>query len=188
MAFEWRYFRGDTPWDTNVSPPELMDFISNHPPARALDLGCGTGTNAITLAKNGWEVTAVDFSAKAIREATRKARKAGLKIQFIRANVTDLSMLSGQYDLALDIGCLTGLKGTARERYAKELAKLVTPGGWYMLYAWLPRRWKGAIWGISPEELMVLLGEWFFEVRHLVGEERGFPTAWYWLKRKAVDE
>jgi methylase of polypeptide subunit release factors len=58
-------------WDTGISPPELLDFIANHNPGRALDLGCGTGTNSITLAKHGWEVTGVDFVKRAINLARR---------------------------------------------------------------------------------------------------------------------
>ena len=49
LSFLLWYFR-DPPWDTNISPPELLDFINRHPPGRVLDLGCGTGTNVITLA------------------------------------------------------------------------------------------------------------------------------------------
>ena len=48
------------PWDSGISPPELMEFIRSSQPGRALDLGCGTGTNIITLAKNGWQVTGVE--------------------------------------------------------------------------------------------------------------------------------
>ncbi len=58
-------------------------------------------------------------------------------------------MLSGPYDYVLDIGCLFTLKDAGRTKYAGELARLLRPQGWYMLYAWLPRRWKGRMAGIS---------------------------------------
>lgn len=184
-GFEWRYLRGQTPWDTGITPPEVMEFIAQVPPGRALDLGCGTGTNAITLARNGWEVTGVDFSAKAIEEAKRKAKAAGLGITFIKADVTDLSMLQEPYDYALDIGCLFVLSAEGRKKYAAELARLIKPEGWYMLYAWLPRPWRGGIWGISAEEVEALLAPTLKRVRQVIGQERGFPTAWYWFQRRS---
>lgn len=182
--FERLYWRKQTPWDTQITPPEVMEYIATRPPGRALDLGCGTGTNAITLARHGWQVTGVDFSRGAIRQASRKAAAAGLKIDFHAADVTDLRMLDGPYDYALDIGCLFGLQADDRVRYAKELARLVHPGGDYMLYAWLPRRWKGRLCGMSGEEVESLLRTHFERDRVLVGEEKGFPSAWYWYRRR----
>jgi 2-polyprenyl-3-methyl-5-hydroxy-6-metoxy-1,4-benzoquinol methylase len=182
--FQWLYWRGQTPWDTQVTPPEVMEFIARATPGRALDLGCGTGTNAITLARHGWQVTGVDFVPRAIHTARRKAAKAGLKIDFHAADVTDLSMLSGKYDYVLDIGCLFTLKEQERVRYADALGRLLRLQGWYMLYAWLPRTWKGAVWGISPEEVESLLQADFTKVQMVMGDEKGHPSAWYWFQRR----
>ena len=182
--FQCSYWRGQTPWDTQMTPPEVMEFIAQAPPGKALDLGCGTGTNAITLARHGWQVTGVDFVPRAIRTARRKAAEAGLKIEFHTADVTDLSMLTGGYDYVLDIGCLFTLGEKERVRYAEALARLLRPQGWYMLYAWLPRPWKGGGWGISAEEVESLLQADFTKMRMVMGEEKGHPSAWYWFQRR----
>ncbi len=182
--FRWRYWRRRTPWDTRVTPPEVMEFIACTPPGEALDLGCGTGTNAITLARHGWRVTGVDFIPQAISAARARAAESGMAIDFLVDSVTGLSTLSGPFDYALDIGCLHSLKEEDRRRYAGNLARLLGPQAWYMLYAWLPRPWKGGAAGISAEEIDSLLGPEFSEVRTAVGEENGNPSAWYWFRRR----
>jgi 2-polyprenyl-3-methyl-5-hydroxy-6-metoxy-1,4-benzoquinol methylase len=154
-----------------------MEFISRTPPGKALDPGCGTGTNAITLARHGWQTTGVDFASKAIRTARRKAAEAGLKIDFHPADVTNLYMLADVYDYALDIGCLFTLAEKDRIKYAVALARLLRPHGWYMLYAWLPRPWKGGHRGISAEEVDSLLWANFSKERTVPGEENGHPSA-----------
>jgi SAM-dependent methyltransferase len=183
--FAWMYLRRRTPWDTGITPPEVMAFLDNVPPGRALDLGCGTGTNALTLTRRGWQVTGVDFVPAAIRKARAKAAAAGLAIDFYAADVTALDFLPGPFDYGLDIGCLTSFSPAQRARYAAHLARLLAPGAWYMLYAWLPRLWKGRTVGISVEAADALLQPHFVKDRVVVGEERGFGSAWYWYRRRA---
>ncbi len=108
MSFNLWYFRRP-PWDTGITPPELMAFVASRPSGRALDLGCGTGTNAITLAQYGWQVTGIDFAMKAIRLARRKAIKASVVIDFHVGDVTRLEGITGLFDLVLDIGCFHSL-------------------------------------------------------------------------------
>jgi len=182
--FQWRYWRRETPWDTQVTPPEVMEFIARTPPGKALDLGCGTGTNAITLARHGWRVTGVDFIPRAILAARAKAARSGFAIDFLVASVTDLSALSGPFDFVLDIGCLHALKAEDRMRYAVNLSRLLRPQAWYMLYAWLPRPWKGGVAGISTEEVESLLRADLFNVRTAIGEENDNPSVWYWFQRR----
>lgn len=182
--FEWRYWRNQTPWDTQITPPEVTAFIKESPPGRALDLGCGTGTNAVTLTQHGWQVTAVDFSPKAIRTARHKAAAAGFSIDFHVGDVTDLGFLKGPYDFALDIGCLLALKPEAQVKHARHLSRLLLPGARYMLYAWLPRPWRGTIWGITPETVSHLFDKTFTQNKIAFGDEKGAPSAWYWFTRK----
>ncbi len=128
----WYYLR--PPWDTGITPPEVMSFIENHPPGRFLDLGCGTGTNVVTLARHGWEACGVDFVPRAIRIARRRARQAQVKVQFYVEDVTQLESITGKFDLILDMGCFHSLSPQGRLRYLDHLEDLLAPGGTYLLY------------------------------------------------------
>jgi 2-polyprenyl-3-methyl-5-hydroxy-6-metoxy-1,4-benzoquinol methylase len=182
--FEWRYWRNRAPWDTNITPPEVMEFLAGARPGRALDLGCGTGTNAMTMTRYGWQVTGIDFSIRAIRAARRKSARAGLAIDFQMKDVSDLSELTGPYDYALDIGCLFTLKLGDRRRYTSEISRLLKPGATYMLYAKMPQQPRGSEWGLTPEAVQSLFSPVFEQKQVVIGEEKGAPSAWYWMLKK----
>ena len=167
-------------WDTGTTPPELERFVANAPPGRALDLGCGTGTNVVYLARHGWEAVGVDFVGRAIAKARRRAREAGVpdRSSFFIADVTRLQFLSGPFDLALDIGCLHSLPVRDRAAYAAALARLVRPGGVFLLYAFAP---GGPATGLTADDVRAMFTDRFDVVR--VEEGRGRPSAWYTLVR-----
>ncbi len=135
-------YLGHPPWDTGITPPEVMQFIAAQSAGRALDLGCGTGTNAITLAQHGWRVTGIDFAGKAIRQARRMAQQHGLDIEFKQGDVSRLTGVNGPFDLVLDIGCFHSLPARSRERYAANLPQLLAEGGTFLLYAWMDEAGK----------------------------------------------
>ncbi len=128
-------YLGRPPWDTGVSPPELIDFIRRNPPGRALDLGCGSGVNLVTLAEAGWQVVGVDFAWRAVLRARRRLQRAGLTGEVYGGDVTDLRPLKGSFDLVLDMGCYHGLPAASRAVYQRNLERLLAPGGYFMLYA-----------------------------------------------------
>jgi SAM-dependent methyltransferase len=124
------------PWDTGITPPELVAFIERHPAGRALDLGCGTGTNVIALARHGWQAVGIDFAWPAIRAARIKARRAGVKVNFLVGDVAR-PPAGNHFDLVLDIGCYHSLPQERRRIYVKNLEGLLSPGGTWLLYSFL---------------------------------------------------
>ena len=155
------------PWDTQVSPPELLAFIQSHPPGRALDLGCGTGTNVITLAKAGWQVTGIDFVPAAIFQARRKAR-----FDFRVGDVTRLSPdLQGQ-DLILDIGCFHGLAASQRAAYLDGVRRVLHPTGYWLVYGHVVAQPEEGRSGITESDIAQLYSRFA-----LVSRENGRDIA-----------
>src|SRR2546426_628882 len=62
----WYWLPRRPPWDTGIVPPEVERFVASHPPGRALDLGCGTGTNVVYLADQGGTAPGGDFAGRAV--------------------------------------------------------------------------------------------------------------------------
>ena len=95
MLFWMAYLTGKAPWDTGVTPPEVIRLVQSGEltPGCAVDLGCGTGLNAIFLIRHGWQVVGVDSEPIAIRRARRRAAQEvpALRQQacFMVADVTD---------------------------------------------------------------------------------------------------
>lgn len=137
LIFELRYLRRRAPWNTGISPLELHAHLDRVRAGQALDLGCGTGTNAITMAKRGWKVTAVDISIVAISTAKRKAASQGLAIEFRRGNILELDLGNSAFDLVLDIGCFHSLPPALRTTYADNLSRWISSRGTFLLYTWM---------------------------------------------------
>jgi SAM-dependent methyltransferase len=188
IIFWLYYLRGRTPWDTNVTPPEVVHTIEGPPaltPGRALDLGCGTGTNVIYLAQHGWEVVGVDFINEAVQKARKKAQVAGVQARFLVGDVTQLEKiedLGNGFDFVLDIGCFHSLTPDGQARYAAGLADRLRPGATYLLYAWGPDSGVGGGRGFSSEEVKETFSPHLRAVRIQHGEERDRRSAWYWFE------
>jgi SAM-dependent methyltransferase len=174
----WYWLPGRRRWDTGVAPPELERFVRSHPPGRALDLGCGTGTNVVYLARHGWEAVGVDFAGHAIAKARRRARDAGVSSTFLVGDVTRLAV-AGPFDLALDLGCLHSIPVPGRAGYAAGLARVVRSGGTFLLYAFAP---GSPTFGFTTDDVRATFAAAFDVVA--VEEGKGRPSAWYTLVRR----
>lgn len=139
IMYSLMYRLSTPPWDTGITPPEVVAAIEGEhalPAGRALDLGCGTGTNVLYLAQHGREVVGVDFSPVAIRRARKKVKKTP-GATLVEGDVSQLSNLGiqGPFDFVLDIGCFHGLPATRRQAYVQEVARVCRSGAIFMLWA-----------------------------------------------------
>lgn len=171
-------------WDTGKSPPELLDFIATHTPGSALDLGCGTGTNVITLARHGWKVTGVDYSILAINRAERKAKENNVSVNLEVKDVTRLDNIDDKFDLILDIGCFHSLPASGRQRYITTVDRLLADVGTYLLYTFLIAGQEWARPG-STEANLQFISDKLYIVDRKDGTERGIrSSAWFNIKKK----
>lgn len=176
-------YLGRPPWDTGISPPELEAFIASHPPGKALDLGCGTGTNLIRLAQAGWEVTGVDFAGIAVAAARRKLRQNGLEGRVILGDVTDLSHLAPPYDLILDIGCYHGLPEALRSTYRNNISTLLADSGTFLVYVHLKSAPDSRM-GVADAEIKEFHPALSLHHRADGTDRFGRKTAWLEYQRK----
>lgn len=181
------YRTGRTPWDTGVTPPEVVDLIEGSDalqPGRALDLGCGTGTNVAYLARHGWTATGVESDARAFDAAERRLRGAnGARV--FRGDVTRLADLpvDGPFDLALDIGCFHSVAPAGRDGYASGVAARTMPGATLFVFAFASRAGRMAV-GVTPREMRDRFAPWFEPVGRIAGTQP-LGAAWYRLRRVA---
>jgi SAM-dependent methyltransferase len=145
----YRHFHA--PWDIGVRT-ELTEIVEagRIQPCRAIDLGCGTGSNAIYLAKHGFDVTGVDFAPSAIDQARAKAAAAGVRVHFIVDDLTNLRRVAGSFEFLLDYGVLDDLTRKDRDRYVRTVLRLSRPGSRYMLWCfeWPARWWERPVHGL----------------------------------------
>jgi SAM-dependent methyltransferase len=105
----------------------LVEEVEHMPPGRALDLACGEGRNALWLAAQGWEVTAVDFSAVGLAKARRLAIERGIRANFVAADVLTWDPPARAFDLVIVM--YLHLLSEDRRRTLLRAVTALAPGG-----------------------------------------------------------
>ena len=157
LLFKTFYRLGFVPWDGHPLAKSLQDLVEGDgalAPRTALDLGCGTGDNSIYLATHGWQVTGVDFVAKAVDKARAKAEANKVAVNFARADVTRLSSegVGSNFGLIVDNGCLHGMSAEDRDDYAREVTAVAAPDARLLLVEFVTGGSYG-VPGIDPDEV-----------------------------------
>jgi SAM-dependent methyltransferase len=123
------------PWNSETPPDALVELARSGKirPCRTIDLGCGAGNYAIFLAGLGFEVTGVDSAPTAIEIARENAQKKGVSCNFIIADLLgDLHEVEGTFDFAYDWELLHHILPEDREKYVKNVYRLLNPGAQYL--------------------------------------------------------
>jgi SAM-dependent methyltransferase len=126
--WEEHYGERERVWTGRVNV-QFADVVSELPPGRALDLGCGEGADAVWLAERGWDVVAVDISETALGRAAQEAssRGVGHRIDFIQLDLSD-TFPEGSFDL-VSSQFLHSTVRLDRPRILAQAAEAVRPDG-----------------------------------------------------------
>ena len=128
----------------------LAEHVGRLTPGRALEIGYGIGGNAVWLAKKGWQVTAVDYSAVAIEKGRRLAEEQGVSIDYVLADASKYQP-TGNFDLIISF--YIQLFPAQRASMLANMSNVLAPGG-TLLFVSHDR--SGSPSGWSEEDLLSL--------------------------------
>jgi SAM-dependent methyltransferase len=190
-------YTGQAPWDIG-RPQQAFVNVVDRITGSILDVGCGTGENALFFASRGQKVTGIDFLEEPIQRAKQKAADRGLSATFLVLDALALKDLPELFDSVIDSGLFHVLSDDHRKRYVEGLATVLKPGGRLFLLCFSdeepgtqgPRRVSKAElhdafaqrWNIESIESSR------FEVRLDLKDltfSKGGPKAWFAVIRRA---
>ena len=191
--FRQAYKEGFTPWDIGKPDVNLVQMVTALPirPCKALELGCGTGDNAIWLAQQGFDVVGVDASGIAIGKAREKAAAADISCSFVLLDILKGRVEGAPFGFAFDRGCFHALpSGEDRAKFAEQVHRHLSDGGlWLSLVGNADEQRVGPGPPQRTARQIVNAVEPYFEILSLVAGHFGSnqpdpPRAWVCLMRK----
>lgn len=193
--YKERYRAGDTPWDIGKPDFNVTKTVVTLPikPCRALDVGCGTGDNAIWLSQQNFDVLGIDASDVAIENAKEKALRANVKCAFSVIDILTDGLEGAPFDFVFDRGCFHSLDSDKERKgfVEKVSGHLAENGLWLSLLGNADERRHGPGPPQRTARDIVNCVEPFFEILSLTSSYFGSnrpnpPRAWVCLTRKRL--
>ncbi|MGC2033929.1 MAG: class I SAM-dependent methyltransferase [Thermoplasmata archaeon] len=160
-SFDDNYQTGAPPWDIGHAQDEFVRLEDAHEiRGKVLDVGCGTGENALFLASHGHGVVGVDSAPTAIRMAQEKAADRKLSVDFRVGDARELDRLGLAFDTAIDSGLFHTFSDEDRVEFASSLHGALAPGGTYFVMCFNEREpsdWDGPR-RVSQKDLRATFG------------------------------
>lgn len=126
------WYQSVPPWDIGRPQQIFIDLEKQkHLRSRILDVGCGTGENALFLADKGYEIWGIDSSPTAILKASEKASQRKLKAVFKTIDALKLAQLGETFQTIIDCGLFHCFSDEERTIFVDQLYKTLTPNGLY---------------------------------------------------------
>jgi len=186
------YRHGTPPWETGRVSSELVRVLDEGVIRRGsvLEVGCGTGADAVMFAQRGFDVTAVESSPMAIERARGRAEQEDALIRFVLNDVFKFAQTAETFDLVYDAGFYHFIRLAALDRFLDMLWRITRPGSLYLtLVGSTAEEAEGGPPQVSEDEIRGELGR-LFEFIHLrpfrfesPSREEGF-AGWSCLMRR----
>jgi ubiquinone/menaquinone biosynthesis C-methylase UbiE len=148
-------------WQSDLPGGDLTALIATGvvPPGALLDLGCGAGVRVLYLAQAGFHSAGIDLAPSALRIARSLARANNLAVELSCATVLALPYVDASFSLLTDRGCLHHVPEEDHETYAREAARVLKPGGYFLLTG--ARESEGHFVPLDPDRLRRLFNPYF---------------------------
>ena len=199
QTYQWVKSWSELPWAHDEPTLFLAEICHMRSPGTALDIGCGAGTDSVYLARQGWDVTSLDFIPQALEFTQQRASEAGVSVTAVEADITTWEPPQ-RYDLVLDHGLLHNMDPVRYPAYRERVMNSIADDGdfvllhWHPLYPGQPNGEVGPT-RVSREDIKTFfapeLQERFFAAEEfedlpaMVGH--GMRQAYYWFRRNHAD-
>lgn len=193
-TYAWAKSWADLPWSHKEPTLFLAEICRRRKPGKALDIGCGAGTDSVFLAEQGWDVSSLDFMPRALEYTQQRAAEAGVSVTPIEADITEWQP-PHKYDLILDHGLLHNMDPLRHAAYRNCVLQALADNGEFVLLHWHPlytgqpngklgptRRSRDEIKAFFAPDLQerFFAREEFEDLTSLVGG--GMVQAYYWMR------
>lgn len=181
MPFFWetKYQADQFRWDLGQPAPPLVDFFVTEAAPRTGKVivpGCGRGHDAVFLAQQGLEVTAVDFAPSAIAATASLAQAQNVSVALLESDIFELSLsYPNQFQLLFEHTCFCAIAPEKRPKYVELAATILAPQGLLFGIFFTHNRPGGPPFGSTPEEIKTLFANQF-EILTLAAIKNSVPS------------
>lgn len=195
-AWEAHYASGNTPWDTQITPPEVQAFWRSDrlsPSGLALDIGCGPGTNVRFLAERGLTAVGFDIALHPLQTGRRRIAERAAAISerawLVQADVTHLPLTGAGAAYVMDVGCFHGVPPEMRPGYVAGVVDNLRTGGYLQMYAFDRTPQMGVdpdakLLGVEDDEIVTRFAVWLEIVEITRARADRYPCRWYLLRKQ----